>query len=135
MKPPMAETPTDVVARLLNQVGLANVAEKVGDGMYKIKWGSATLITGAAGNGIVAIAPMFSQPPPARREEFYRALLEINAAIGGTAAFAVHKDGTVALQLGRGVEGLDANEFALMLGAVGKFADQYDDILKAEYYK
>jgi hypothetical protein len=132
MNPPMAETHADVVARLLAQVGLANVAEKVGDGMYKIKWGSATLITGAAGNGIVAIAPMFAQPPGAKREEFYRRLLEINATIGGTAAFALHKDGTVALQLGRGIDGLDANEFALMLGAGGQLADPYHDNLKSE---
>ena len=124
----------DLVLKLLTEVGLASVAEKVGDGMYRIKWGSATIVTGSAGAGIVAIAPLFAQPPKQNREAFYRRLLEINAAIGGTAAFAIHGDGTVALQLGRGVEGLDSQEFSLMLGAVGKFADDYDDKLKAEFY-
>jgi hypothetical protein len=46
----------------------------------------------------------------------------------------MQKDGSVVLQVGRGVKGLDAHEFGLMLGTVGRFADEYDDRLREEFY-
>jgi hypothetical protein len=125
---------SDTIAKLLAEAQLADAAERVGDGMYRLKWGSATIICVTSGEGIVAVAPIFEKPPDKRREEFFRRLLEINADIGGTAAFAVHKNGTVALQVGRTLQGLDPHEFKLMLATVGKFADDYDDKLKAEFY-
>ena len=54
--------------------------------------------------------------------------------MGGTAGFAISPEGSIVLQVGRGIKGLDANEFALMLGTVGKFADDYDDTLRDEFY-
>ena len=39
------------------------------------------------------------------------------------------------LQVGRGVKGLDAGEFAIMIGTDGKFADDYDDQLRDEFYR
>ncbi len=120
---------------LLRDAGLADAAQKVGESMYRIKWGSATLVTGTVGEGIVVIAPLFDSPPENNTEAFYKRLLEINAEMGGTAALAVQRDGSVVLQVGRGVTGLDAGEFGLMLGTVGKFADEYDDKLRDEFYR
>ena len=125
----------DVVAKLLAESGLAEAAEKVGEGMYRLKWGSATIICVVSGDGIVAVAPIFEKSPEKNQPAFYKRLLEINADIGGTAAFALHKNGTVALQVGCTLQGLDAHEFKLMLATVGKFADDYDDKLHAEFYK
>jgi hypothetical protein len=125
---------TDIVAKLLADAQLTDAAEPVGEGMYRLKWGSATILCVVSGEGIVAVAPIFERPPEKRREEFFRKLLELNADIGGTAAFALHKNGTVALQVGRTLQGLDPHEFKLMLATVGKFADDYDDKLKAEFY-
>jgi hypothetical protein len=124
----------EVLTGLLEAAGLAEAAEKVGDSMYRLQWGSATLVTGTVGDGIVVIAPMFDGPPATNVEAFYRRLLEINSEMGGTAALSMQKDGSVVLQVGRGVKGLDAHEFGLMLGTVGRFADEYDDRLREEFY-
>jgi hypothetical protein len=124
-----------VLTELLKEAGLADAAEKVGESMYRIEWGSATLVTGVVGDGIVVIAPMFEAPPASNTEAFFRRLLQINGEMGGTATIALQADGSVVLQVGRGVKGLDAHEFGMMLGTVGRFADQYDNRLHDEFYK
>jgi hypothetical protein len=126
---------SDLLARLLEDAGVAASAQRVGESMYRLKWGSATLITGAVGDGIVVIAPLFDRPPARDQERFFRRLLEINGEMGGTCALALQRDGSVVLQLGRGVKGLDAHEFGVMLGTVGRFADDYDDALRSEFYR
>jgi hypothetical protein len=125
----------DLIGRLLEESGLAEAAQKVGEAMYRLRWGSATIMCVASGDGIVALAPVFDAPPSRDLEKFYRRLLEINAEIGGTAAFAIHRNGTVALQSGRAIAGLDANEFKLIVATVGKFADDWDDRLREEFYR
>jgi hypothetical protein len=125
---------SDLISRLLQEAGLGDAVEKVGDGMYRLKWGSATIICVASGDGVVAVAPIFEKPPDKNQPAFFRRLLELNADIGGTAAWAVHKNGTVALQCGRTLQGLDAHELKIMLATVGKFADDYDDQLRDEFY-
>jgi hypothetical protein len=126
--------PSDLISRLLADAGLADAVERVGDGMFRLKWGSATIICVASGDGVVAVAPIFEKPPEKNQLAFFRRLLELNAEIGGTAAFSVHKNGTVALQCGRTLQGLDAHELKIMLATVGKFADDYDDKLRDEFY-
>ena len=123
-----------MLAALIEEAGLADAAEKVGDSMYRLKWGSATLVTGTVGDGIVVIASMFDSPPDANQEGFFKRLLEINSEMGGTATLALQRDGSVVLQVGRSLKGLDAHEFGLMLGTVGRFADEYDDRLRDEFY-
>lgn len=125
----------DLVAKLLEEAGLAGVAQRVGDGMYRLKWGSATILCVTSGEGIVVLSPLFDALPKRNQEPFFRRLLELNADIGGTAAFAVHRNGSVALQCGRGTAGLDASELKLMIATVGKFADDYDDRLRDEFYR
>jgi hypothetical protein len=125
---------SDLISGLLKDAGLHDAAERVGDGMFRLKWGSATIICVSSGDGVVAVAPIFEKPPEKNQLGFFRRLLELNAEIGGTAAWAVHKNGTVALQCGRTLQGLDSNELKIMLATVGKFADDYDDKLRDEFY-
>ena len=125
---------SEVLERMLEQCELKDKAEVVGESMYRFRWGSATVIAGAAGEAVVVLAPLFPALPDNDPARFCRRLLELNGAMGGTAGFAIAADGSIVLQAGRGVQGLDADEFRLMLGTVGKFADDYDDALKAEFY-
>jgi hypothetical protein len=130
----MSAAASQVLETMLEQCGIKDKAEKVGDSMYRFRWGSATVVAAAAGGAVVVIAPLFPALPTARADEFTRRLLELNGTMGGTAGFALAADGSVVLQSGRGVQGLDADEFRLMLGTVGKFADDHDDPLRDEFY-
>jgi hypothetical protein len=119
---------------LLRESGLAEKADKVDDQMYRLQWGSAFVIVGTSGTAIVAIAPLFQHLPPGRETEFFKKLLEHNAYMGGMASFAIQPDGWVVLHSGRALKGLDSHEFAVLVSAVGRFADQFDDQLIAEFY-
>jgi len=102
--------------------------------MYRLQWGSAFVIVGTSGSALVAIAPLFRNLPAGREEPFYRKLLEHNAYMGGMAAFAIQADGWVVLHAGRPLKGIDPQEFATLVSGVGRFADQFDDELIAEFY-
>ena len=78
---------------------------------------------------------MFEKLPKKNTDEFCYRILKLNAEMGGTAAFAIQTDGSVVLQCGRGLDGLDPEELKLLLNTVGKFADDYDDILDKEFYQ
>jgi hypothetical protein len=103
--------------------------------MYRLEWGSATVVCAARGSALVAIAPMFESLPDKKVDDFCRRILKLNAEMGGTAAFAIQTDGSVVLQCGRGLQGMDPDELKLLLNTVGKFADDYDDILDKEFYQ
>jgi hypothetical protein len=128
----MSDQPT--LEALLRDSGLADKADRIDDKLYRLQWGSAFVIVGTSGTAIVAIAPLFQHLPPGREEEFYRTLLDHNAYMGGMASFAIQPDGWVVLHSGRALRGLDAHEFAVLVSAVGRFADQFDDQLIAEFY-
>lgn len=131
----MADHPTlATLDDFLRDSGLAEKAEKLDDKMYRLQWGSAFVIVGTSGTAIVAIAPLFQHLPPGREAEFFRTLLEHNAYMGGMASFAIQPDGWVVLHAGRAIKGMDAHEFAVLVSAVGRFADQFDDQLIAEFY-
>jgi len=130
----MPETAIQVLEGLLERCDLTDKSKKIGDTMYMLRWGSATVIAGASGEAIVVLAPLFETLPDRDPDRFCRRLLELNGQMGGTAGFAISADGSVVLQVGRGVKGIDADEFALMLGTVGKFADDFDDALRDEFY-
>jgi hypothetical protein len=119
---------------LLTQAELHKRAEPMDGGMFRMRWGSALVIVGVSGQAVVAIAPLFRSPPAARREDFYRRLLEANATMGGMAGFALQPDGWVVLHAGRSRKGLDAHELAMLVSSVGRFADELDDKLIAEFY-
>ena len=124
----------DVVKTLLAQCRLLDMADRVSDSTYSIRWGSVTIITGSSGGGVVVVAPMFDAPPKRRREAFCHRLLELNSEMGGTASFAFQRDGAVVLQVGRGIKGVDADEFGIMLGTVARFAQDYTPRLRDEFY-
>ena len=54
--------------------------------------------------------------------------------LGRGAAAGRRVPGWVVLHSGRALKGLDAHEFAVLVSAVGRFADQFDDQLIAEFY-
>jgi hypothetical protein len=119
---------------LLTQAGLRAKAEPMDNGLFRLQWGSAFVMVGVAGQAIVAIAPLFRQPPGDKTDVFYRKLLEHNAFMGGMASFAIQPDGWVVLHAGRSRKGMDAHELAVMVSGVGRFADEFDDKLIAEFY-
>ena len=119
---------------LLAEAGLGDKAARVDDRLARLQWGSAFVIVGISGSAIVAIAPLFRAVPAENTAAFYRKLLEHNSHMGGMASFAIQPDGWVVLHSGRAVKGLDAGELRTMIAAVGRFADQYDDQLIAEFY-
>ncbi len=119
---------------LLVESGLADKAVKIDDRLVRLQWGSAFVISGVSGSAVVAIAPMFRAVPAGKELAFFRKLLEHNAHMGGMAAFAIQPDGWIVLHAGRALKGMDGQELATMIAAVGKFADQFDDQLIAEFF-
>ena len=131
----MSNPSSEQLKSSLEATGLLSAAEEVGEGMYRLAWGSATVVCVARGTAVVAIAPMFEALPKKNVGEFCAHILKLNAEMGGTAAFAIQSDGSVVLQSGRGLQGLDPDELKLLLNTVGKFADDYDDTLDKEFYQ
>src|SRR5262245_38102814 len=119
---------------LLTGAGLADRAVRIDDHLARLQWGSAFVLTALSGSAIVAIAPLFRAVPRGKEQAFYRKLLEHNASMGGVASFAIQSDGWVVLHAGRPIKGMDATEFATLVSSVGRFADQFDDQLIAEFY-
>ena len=119
---------------LLTNSGLADRAVRIDDHLVRLQWGSAFVIAGISGTALVAFAPLFRAVPRGKEQAFYRKLLEHNAYMGGVASFAIQNDGWVVLHAGRPLKGLDAQELTTMIAGVGRFADQFDDQLIAEFY-
>lgn len=125
---------SEILQSLLAECGLADKAVPVDERFVRLQYGSAFVLLGISGSAVVAVAPLFRQLPAQNIESFYRKLLANNAQMGGMASFAIQDDGWVVLHAGRSIKGLDAHELAVLVGAVGRFADQYDDELIAEFY-
>jgi hypothetical protein len=119
---------------LLAGSGLGDKSVRIDDHLARMQWGSAFVIAGISGSAVVAIAPLFRAVPRGKELLFYKKLLEHNAYMGGMASFAIQPDGWVVLHAGRALKGIDPGEFATMVAGVGRFADQFDDQLLAEFY-
>jgi hypothetical protein len=119
---------------LLATSGLAEKAARLDENLARFQWGSAFVIAGISGSAVVAIAPLFRAVPAGKELAFFKKLLEHNAYMGGMAAFALQPDGWVVLHAGRALKGIDGQEFATLVAGVGRFADQFDDQLIAEFY-
>lgn len=119
---------------LLAGSGLADKAVRLDDHLVRMQWGSAFVIAGISGSAVVAIAPLFRELPHGKELAFFQRLLEHNAHMGGIASFALQADGWVVLHAGRALKGIDGHEFATLVASVGRFADQFDDELIAEFY-
>ena len=119
---------------LMASGGLADKAVRIDDNLVRLQWGSAFVIVGISGAAVVAIAPLFRAVPRGKELAFYRKLLEHNAYMGGIASFALQSDGWVVLHAGRPLKGMDGQEFSTLVAGVGRYADQFDDQLIAEFY-
>lgn len=119
---------------LLAGSGLTEKAVRIDENLVRLQWGSAFVIAGISGSAAVAIAPLFRAVPKGKELAFYRKLLEHNALMGGIASFALQRDGWIVLHAARAIKGIDAQEFETMVAGVGRFADQFDDQLIAEFY-
>jgi len=80
-------------------------------------------------------APVYTAPGPCGNTchacyRVERAGLELSVSAAGE----IQPDGWVILHAGRALKGMDAQEFATMVAGVGRFADQFDDQLIAEFY-
>ena len=123
-----------VLGPLLKAAELTDRAVWVSENLVRMQWGSAFVLVGVSGQAIVAISPLFRSAPTGKELPFFRKLLQHNAYMGGMAAFAIQPDGWIVLHAGRALKGLDGDELATMVAGVGKFADQFDDQLIAEFY-
>lgn len=123
-----------VLDDLMASAGLADKAVRIDDNLVRLQWGSAFVIVGISGAAVVAIAPLFRAVPRGKELAFYRKLLEHNAYMGGIASFAIQSDGWVVLHAGRPLKGMDGDEFSTLVAGVGRYADQFDDQLIAEFY-
>lgn len=119
---------------LMAASGLADRAVRIADHLARLQWGSAFVLVAISGSAVVAVAPLFREVPRGKELGFYRKLLEHNAHMGGIASFAIQNDGWVVLHAGRPLKGLDGHELATLVAGVGRFADQFDDQLIAEFY-
>ena len=119
---------------LMAAAELADKAVRIDDNLMRLQWGSAFVIVGISGAAVVAIAPLFRAVPRGKEQAFYRKLLEHNAYMGGIASFALQSDGWVVLHAGRPLRGMDGDEFSTLVAGVGRYADQFDDQLIAEFY-
>jgi hypothetical protein len=119
---------------LLAGTSLADKIARVDDNLVRLQWGSAFVIAGISGTVVVAIAPLFRAVPRGKELAFYRKLLEHNAYMGGMASFAIQGDGWVVLHAARAIKGIDPHELETLIAGVGRFADQFDDPLIAEFY-
>jgi hypothetical protein len=113
---------------------LTDRAVRIDENLMRLQWGSAFVIVGISGAAVVAIAPLFRAVPRGKELAFYKKLLEHNAYMGGIASFAIQSDGWVVLHAGRPLKGMDGQEFATLVAGVGRYADQFDDQLIAEFY-
>ena len=119
---------------LMASSGLAENAVRIDENLVRMQWGSAFVIIGISGAAVVAIAPLFRAAPRGKELAFCRRLLEHNAFMGGIASFAIQSDGWVVLHAGRPLKGMDGQEFSTLVAGVGRYADQFDDQLIAEFY-
>jgi hypothetical protein len=83
---------------------------------------------------LLLLAPVAPVPAAKNLESFYRRLLELSFLATSDAAFAIdaQKDEVVVRALRR-LSGLDYEEFEDLLDTVGKVADTWDDVLRAEF--
>ena len=104
-------------------------------GYTQVKKGSASIgINVLDDHGVLLFLAPVMAVPIIGREAFYRRLLELSFLATSDAAFAIdaEKD-EVCVRALRRLSGLDYEEFEDLLDTVGKVADEWDDLLRAEF--
>lgn len=118
----------DYLARL----GLPPLDE---NGYAMARQGSASIAVNVLDDhGVLLLLAPVMPVPKEGREVFYRRLLELSFLSTADAAFAIDaaKD-LVFVRALRRLSGLEFEEFDVLLGAVGKVADEWDDVLEREF--
>jgi hypothetical protein len=106
-------------------------------GYTLVRKGSAAVgINVLEDHGVMLFVAPVMPVPGTGRETLYRRLLELSFLTTSDAAFAVdvERDEVVVRALRR-LSGLDYEEFEDLLETVGKVADEWDDVLRAEFGK
>ena len=122
---------------------LAQFSERAGSklesldesGYTQVKKGSASIGINVLGDhGVLLFLAPVMKVPLTGRESLYRRILELSFLTTSDAAFAIdaEKDEVYVRALRR-LSGLDYEEFEDLLDTVGKVADEWDDLLRAEF--
>jgi hypothetical protein len=130
-------------ARAMVDAYLAHFGERAGaklepldaSGYTLVRKGSASIgINVLEDHGVILFVAPVMPVPLTGRETFYRKLLDLSFLATSDAAFAIdaQRDEVVVRALRR-LSGLDYEEFEDLLETVGKVADEWDDILRAEF--
>jgi len=104
-------------------------------GYTQVKKGSASVgINVLDDHGVLLFLAPVMKVPLTGREALYRRVLELSFLTTSDAAFAIdaEKDEVYVRALRR-LSGLDYEEFEDLLDTVGKVADEWDDLLTAEF--
>jgi hypothetical protein len=104
-------------------------------GYTLVRKGSASVgINVLEDHGVILFVAPVMQVPITGKETLYRRLLDLSFVTTSDAAFAVdaQRDEVVVRALRR-LSGLDYEEFEDLLETVGKVADEWDDVLRAEF--
>ena len=105
------------------------------NGYAMARQGSASIAVNVLDeHGVLLLLSPIMPVPKEGREAFYRRLLELSFLSTADAAFAIDaaKD-IVFVRALRRLSSLEFEEFDTLLGAVGRVADEWDDILKREF--
>jgi hypothetical protein len=130
-------------ARGMVNAYLARFSERAGSklepldsgGYTVVRKGSASIgINALPDHGVLLLVASVMPVPQVQREAFYRRLLELSFLTTSDAAFAIDADrDEVVVRALRRLSGLDYEEFEDLLETVGKVADSWDDVLRAEF--
>ncbi len=132
-------------ARTMVNAYLKRFGERAGAALESLDASGYTLVRkGSAAVGInvledhgviLFVAPVMPVPQMGR-ETLYRRLLELSFLTTSDAAFAIDVErNEVVVRALRRLSGLDYEEFEDLLETVGKVADDWDDVLRAEFGK
>ncbi len=104
-------------------------------GFTQTRKGSAVIgVSVLEDHGVLLLMSPVMAIPVQRREEFYRRLLELSCLATADAAFAIDAaKEEVFVRALRRLSGLDYEEFEDLLHTVGRVADDWDDVLRAEF--
>ena len=130
-------------ARTMVNAYLAHFAERAGtklaeldeSGYTQVKKGSASIgVNVLDDHGVLLFLAPVMKVPLTGKESLYRRVLELSFLTTSDAAFAIdaEKDEVYVRALRR-LSGLDYEEFEDLLDTVGKVADEWDDLLNAEF--
>jgi hypothetical protein len=104
-------------------------------GATQLKRGSATVVINVlVDHGVLLLLSPIMPVPERHQLSLYRRLLELNFLGTADAGFAIDSESEmVYLRAMRQLQGLDFDEFAQLVDAVAKVADEWDDPLRAEF--